>query len=86
MDSRLEPPLKLRFQRDEARLATATAKLTAYSPYGVLKRGYSLTTAADGSVVRDAAQLKPGDAVFTRFARGIAEMMVRGRDVGDARR
>ena len=46
------------------------AQLRALSPLGVLERGYSLTETADGSVVRDAAGLKKGDTLKTRFAKG----------------
>jgi len=73
---RLVPALRLCVQRAEHRLATAEAKLKAYSPYGVLDRGYSLTTAADGSVVRDAAQLRAGEVLTTRFAKGTATSVV----------
>jgi len=73
---RLGPSLKMSLQRAEHRLATAAAKLKAYSPYDVLNRGYSLTTAADGSVVSDASQLKPGDILQTRFAKGAASSVV----------
>ena len=73
---RLAPALRLRVQREEARLQKAEAQLKAYSPYGVLERGYSLTTAADGSVVKDAAALKPGDRLTTRFAKGAATSVV----------
>jgi len=73
---RLSAALTLRLQRDVARLEKAEAKLVAYSPYGVLERGYSLTTAADGSVVRDAAALRKGDVITTRFARGSATSVV----------
>ena len=73
---RLDPALRLCLQRAESRLATAAAKLTAYSPYGVLERGYSLTTAADGSVVKDASRLKPGDRLSTRLAKGTVESVV----------
>ena len=73
---RLDPALRLCLQREESRLATAMAKLTAYSPYGVLERGYSLTMSADGSVVRDAAQLKTGDHLMTRLAKGTVESVV----------
>ena len=72
----LSAALALRLQRDAARLEKSEAKLVAYSPYGVLERGYSLTTAADGSVVRDAAALREGDAITTRFARGSAVSVV----------
>ena len=66
---RLSAALTLRLQRDSSRLEKAEAKLAAYSPYGVLERGYSLTTASDGSVVRDAASLRKGDRLVTRLDR-----------------
>ena len=73
---RLMPALKLSLQRAESRLENAAAKLKAYSPYGVLDRGYSLTTAADGSVVKDAKRVKAGDILTTRLARGSFESVV----------
>ena len=73
---RLMPALKLCVQRVESRLENAAAKLKAYSPYGVLDRGYSLTTAPDGSVVRDATKLKKGDVLTTRLAKGTVESEV----------
>ena len=73
---RLLPALRLHLQRVESRLETAEAKLKAYSPYGVLDRGYSLTTAADGSVVRDAKNVKAGDRLTTRLAKGTVESTV----------
>lgn len=75
---RLSAALTLRLQRDSSRLEKAEAKLVAYSPYGVLERGYSLTTAADGSVVRDASTLRNGDVISTRFARGSVTSIVSG--------
>lgn len=73
---RLEPALKLHMQRAEARVQKAEAQLRAYSPYGVLERGYSLTTAGDGSVVKDASVLKNGDVLTTRFAKGTVSSVV----------
>lgn len=46
------------------------AQLRALNPLAVLERGYSLTQAADGAVVRDAGRLNPGDLLRTRFAKG----------------
>ena len=74
---RLMPALKLSLQRAESRLENAVAKLKAYSPYGVLDRGYSLTTAADGSVVKDAKKVRAGDVLTTRLAKGSVESVVR---------
>ena len=73
---RLAPALRLHMQRAESRLQKAEAQLKAYSPYGVLERGYSLTTAADGSVVRDAKKVKAGDVLTTRLAKGTVESTV----------
>ena len=53
-----------------ARLEKAQAKLEAYSPYGVLERGYAIVTGPDGSTVSDAAALREGDEITARFARG----------------
>ncbi len=53
------------------------ARLESLSPLGVLLRGYSLTQrAADGRIVRDAAELKPGDEIVTRFGKGQAASRV----------
>ena len=76
LSPRLGPALALALQRATARFEKAEAKLAAYSPYGVLERGYSLTTSADGAVVRDAATLKSGDRIVTRFASGTAASVV----------
>jgi len=81
---RLESALRMCLQRTAHRLETASAKLKAYSPYDVLNRGYSLTTAADGSVVRDAAALKSGDVLRTRFAKGAVTSVVAGVETADA--
>ena len=73
---RLLPAVKLRLQSVASRIETSAAKLKAYSPYSVLDRGYSLTTAADGSIVKDAATLKSGDVLSTRFAAGTVTSIV----------
>ena len=73
---RLLPALTLRMERERARFERVRTKLDLLSPYSVLDRGYSLTTAADGSVVKDAAVLKSGDVLVTRFAKGTAKSVV----------
>jgi exodeoxyribonuclease VII large subunit len=45
-------------------------QLRVLNPLGVLDRGYSITETADGNVVRDSADVKPGDPLKTRFAKG----------------
>ncbi len=50
------------------RLGRLAAGLEALSPLGVLSRGYSLTFREDGdTLLRDAAEVKPGDVIVTRL-------------------
>ena len=62
--------------RARTRLEAAANKLEILNPYATLERGYSLTLAPDGRVVRDAADLKAGDRIVTRFASGEAVSVV----------
>ena len=68
--------LAMRMQSETARMERLADRLRLLSPYGVLERGYSLTTAEDGSVVRDASALHSGMRITTRFASGVAESVV----------
>jgi len=72
----LSSSLAMRLQADAARLDRVSDRLRLLSPYGVLERGYSLTTTADGAVVRDASSLSEGAVLRTRFANGEAESTV----------
>jgi exodeoxyribonuclease VII large subunit len=62
----------MRQQIESARheLAAGEARLVAVSPVAVLQRGFSITSRSDGTVVRRADQVKPGDRVNTRVASG----------------
>lgn len=59
-------------RRTAAQTLTArAAQLESLSPLSVLARGYSVTQrASDGALVTDAAQLKPGETLLTRYAVG----------------
>jgi len=69
----------IRVQMDQARqkVQFLSAHLESLSPLAVLGRGYSLTwRLEDRQLVRDAAQLQPGDELLTRFGRGEATSRV----------
>ncbi|MCU0856937.1 MAG: exodeoxyribonuclease VII large subunit [Pontiellaceae bacterium] len=51
-------------------------QLRALNPLAVLDRGYSLTQSKDGAVIRDAASVKKGDTLKTRFAKGTVKSEV----------
>jgi exodeoxyribonuclease VII large subunit len=61
----------LRFlMRHRSRLEQASGKLTTLSPVAILERGYSLIFDGQGSLVKSASQLSPGDTIHAQLARG----------------
>jgi exodeoxyribonuclease VII large subunit len=59
-------------------------KLEVLSPLGILKRGYSITMKLPGgAIVKDAADLKVGDAVETRLGKGKFKSRVEGIESGN---
>jgi exodeoxyribonuclease VII large subunit len=75
--ARLARGIDLRIERASARLARAAGTLHALGPQATLNRGYAIVTDASGTAVRDAALLRPGDTLQSRFARGSAAVEVR---------
>ena len=59
------------------RLAALSARLHALDPHAVLKRGYALALATDGTVVTDVARLHVGDPLTLHLSRGRAGVQVR---------
>jgi exodeoxyribonuclease VII large subunit len=53
-----------------ARLNQVSGRLQALSPLAILERGYALVFDAAGNLVKDAAQVKAGDEITARLARG----------------
>jgi exodeoxyribonuclease VII large subunit len=63
-------------ERRRAGLTRLDAHLNALSPQQVLQRGYSIVSRLDGLIVRDGAQLTPGDDVTMTFAVGSARATI----------
>ncbi len=63
-------------ERRRTRWSRASDRLLALSPLAVLDRGYALVYTDPGSLVKDAARLRPGDDLQLRFARGRARATV----------
>jgi exodeoxyribonuclease VII large subunit len=59
-----------------ARLAARRALLAAYDPQRLLARGWSITTDADGTVLRSVDGLAAGATLTTRLADGVARSTV----------
>jgi exodeoxyribonuclease VII large subunit len=62
-----------RLRAGEAKLARLQAGLASLDPQAVLNRGYSITYSANGAVLRDAAEVTPGERLRTRLAHGEVE-------------
>jgi exodeoxyribonuclease VII large subunit len=67
---RLDPAMRSRLAAADADLRREGARLDALSPLGVLSRGFSVARRRDGSVVRSAATLEPGEELRLLFAEG----------------
>jgi exodeoxyribonuclease VII large subunit len=59
-----------------AELARRQATLDATDPARILRRGFTLTRAADGTILRDPSSLHEGDELTTQFHKGSARSRV----------
>lgn len=67
---------KLLLQR-RSRLERLTSQMEALSPVAILDRGYALVFDHAGKLLKDAAQVKAGDEISARLARGEVEATVK---------
>ena len=70
LTTRLAFAFSHRVHRCQARLAELSASLVSLDPTAVLERGYSITTDASGTVLRDASKVQAGERLKSRLARG----------------
>jgi exodeoxyribonuclease VII large subunit len=66
-----------RLMQQRGRVEQAEGKLQALSPLNILERGYALVFDAAGRLVKDEAQVQPGDAISARLARGEVKAVVK---------
>ena len=59
-----------RFEKSDQQLKQLVARMNAINPLAVLARGYSLTTAADGELIRECSSVQSGDKISTRLSDG----------------
>jgi exodeoxyribonuclease VII large subunit len=70
LEVRLHAAGRRRVERLRTNLGRRAAQLDALSPLGILARGYSITTNAEGRAVRSAEEVAVGDLVTVRVHRG----------------
>ena len=78
LEYRLAENLRARLSTTRERFGNAVTHLEAVSPLSTLARGYSVTTATDGKVLKLTKQVKAGDVMTTRLADGWVESEVKG--------
>ncbi|MCC5794173.1 MAG: exodeoxyribonuclease VII large subunit [Chromatiales bacterium] len=67
---RLAGAMRAQLESPARRLALAASGLQLVSPLKTLERGYAIVQDASGRVVKDSAELKPGDRVTGSVAKG----------------
>ena len=76
LDARLKEPVARKLERELHRIDMLSQRAIAQDPERLLSRGYSITL-KDGKSIKDASQLKAGDEIDTRFAKGVAKAVVK---------
>ena len=61
----------------KVRMERMDTALQALSPLAILERGYALVFDASGNVLKDASQVKAGDAISARLSKGKVDAVVR---------
>ncbi|MEP8475704.1 exodeoxyribonuclease VII large subunit [Enterobacter hormaechei] len=77
LEYRLAENIRSRLSTTRERFGNAVTHLEAVSPLSTLARGYSVTTATDGKVLKQTKQVKAGDVLTTRLSDGWVESEVK---------
>ncbi len=77
LEYRLAESIRSRLSERRERFGNAVTHLEAVSPLATLARGYSVTSASDGKVLKQTKQVKTGDLLTTRLNDGWVESEVR---------
>ena len=76
LEARLKEPVARKLERELHRIDMLSQRAIAQDPERLLSRGYSITL-KDGKSIKDASQLKAGDEIETRFAKGVVKAVVK---------
>ena len=76
LQQRIDAAIRGRMQHERSRLQLIDQHLQSLDPRRLLRLGYSITL-CNGRLVRDAAQLKPGDELTTQLEHGTIQSTVK---------
>lgn len=78
LEARLMRAVRARLRSESDTIDGLHRELHAVGPMQVLARGFSVTTTADGALLRDADRVRPGDELVTRLRSGTVRSGVLG--------
>jgi len=74
--ARRDAAMRRSLEARRAQLGQLGAGMAALSPLAVLDRGFAMVARADGTIVRDAARVSPGDRLRLRLGKGALGVIV----------
>ncbi len=81
LQGRLAYGLRNALRQGRTHLAAATAALDHLNPLAILSRGYSVTRREPtGTIIRNAADVRPGDRIRTQVFKGVILSLVEGKE------
>lgn len=76
LENRLESGIIRKVQRQRDRLGAGFARLDLLSPFATVARGYAIITKSDGSVLRNAMDVIPGERIHLQLQYGKVTALV----------
>lgn len=70
LENRLDSGMMRRVQRQRDHLQGVLGRLHLLSPFATVARGYAIVTKNDGSVLRDASAILPGERIYLQLQHG----------------
>jgi exodeoxyribonuclease VII large subunit len=70
LENRLDNGIVRRLQRQQDHLHGILGRLHLLSPFATVARGYAIVTKSDGSVLRDAMMVHPGEQIYLQLQHG----------------
>ncbi|MEQ9865316.1 exodeoxyribonuclease VII large subunit [Pectobacterium aroidearum] len=72
----MQSAVERQLNQNKQKLGIACSRLEGVSPLATLARGYNVTTAPDGNVLKNVTQITPGETLKTRLQDGWVESQV----------
>ncbi|WP_409161319.1 exodeoxyribonuclease VII large subunit [Pectobacterium sp. B2J-2] len=72
----MQSTVERQLNQNKQKLGIACSRLEGVSPLATLARGYNVTTASDGKVLKNVTQITPGETLKTRLQDGWVESQV----------